>query len=130
MEGIYDVWMPDKIAGQVMVSREGLYYRFLCTVKIPKESHYHVMAQADSGIIDLGLCVPQGDLFVLSTKMPVKRFDKREYRYVLSEKTVKQVIPVFVDKPFVCLNKLTEGYFAKENHIPVIVIRQKESNRA
>lgn len=130
MEGVYEVWLTDKIAGEVLISREGLYYRFLCSVRIPKGSHYHLVANSGGGNIDLGLCIPQGDSFVRSTKIPVKRFGSSNYRYILSEKGEKQVIPISGSKPFAHLNKLTAGYFSIENNVPVIIIPKKGSNGA
>lgn len=130
MEGIYDVWLKDKIAGEVLISREGLYYRFLSTVWLPKSSRYHLLAYWEGGNIDLGLCVPQGESFVLNKKIPIKRFDNRRYRYILAAKTVKQVTPIFENQPFTHLNRLPDSYFSVENNIPVIIIGQKGLNGA
>lgn len=130
MEGVYEVWLKDMIAGEVLITREGLYYRFLCTVRLPKESRYHLVAYSEVKNVDLGLCIPQGEIFVLSTKIPIKRFDNCRYRYILTAKAEKQVIPIFENQPFTHLNRLPDSYFSVENNVPVIIMGQKESNGA
>ena len=129
MEGDYQVILQDKPVGEVSVRKEGLYYHFLCTVRLRKNSRYRLLAISDEKEVDLGLCIPQGDTFGLSTKIPIKRFGDGPYHFVLWNKSEKTTIPLDEKCPFPDLRILPDCRFIRENG-KASLISQKGSDRA
>lgn len=125
MEGYYDVTLNDQKVGQVTVSKEGLYYKFSCSVKLPENSRYRLAACCERGAIDLGVCIP-----TLCTKIPIKRFKKEKYRFILSEKKQNQGTPVDKHQPFPCLNMLPYARFYMVNGKGFIIFNPKSPSMA
>ena len=122
MEGYYDVTLNDKTVGQVTVTKEGLYYQFSCSVMLPENSRYRLLACCEQGIVDLGLCIP-----TLLMKIPIKRFKKGKYDFILSEKKQNGGVPVDKNQPFPHLNMLPKARFYTDNGKAFIVFNPKSS---
>ena len=125
MEGIYDVTLNGKAVGQVTVTKEGLYYQFSCTVRLPEKGRYRLMACCEASNIDLGLCIPRW-----CTKIPIKRFKKGNYRFLLTEKKDISGIPVESHRPFSDLAMLPQARFYRENGQAFIMLNPKGSDTA
>ena len=129
MEGYYQVELQDMPVGEVSVRKEGLYYHFTCTVRLRKNSRYRLLAISNEKEVDLGLCIPQGDAFGLSTKIPVKRFENGRYQFVLWNRSEKTAISLDEKSPFPDLRILPDCRFVRENG-KAVLINQKGSVRA
>ena len=89
--------------------REGLYYRFFCTCKLPDKSICRIIVSDGENRKDLGICVPSGDRFTLTARVPVKYLPGESLRFTL--KPQERVIPVAADKPFSHLEELDRARF-------------------
>ena len=124
MEGEYEIKLGNRPMGKVRVTREGLYYRFRCRCQLTGDSVCKVMAED----ISLGILVPQGDGFVLDTKLPVKRFGEgctdfqiQPNRPVLDGR----FIPIKPEEPFAYIERLKNAYLTRQNGQLGVVIREK-----
>ncbi len=120
MEGTHKVYLERSEAGNVQVSRKGLYFHFLCSVHIPKGSYYHLYAVSENDNIDLGLCVPIYNDFGLSTKQPMKLFPSDKYSFRLAKKMNDDLIRIDADKPFKHLHRLKNGQLIVRDGIAAV----------
>lgn len=125
MEGIYQLKRMNRAVGQVTVSKEGLYYKIEASLRLPKGSRYRLTVCFEHNTMDLGLCIPQGDMFIMCTKIPIKRFCGDSFTFMLSEKNERKVIPIQDNKPFSHLDILPQCSFSRENGKAVVIIHQK-----
>ncbi len=121
MDHIYQVSLKDGNVGQVWVNREGLYYRFSCRIPFEIGMKYRLYAIQNGNRIDMGLFVPEGNEFILSAKVPIKRFSAGEVTFYLTDREDTECILVKSDEPFPYLNRLNEGFFASRDGIPVVM---------
>ena len=122
MVGVYDITLNDQALGQVTVTKEGLYYQFSCTVRLPEKGRYRLKACYETGNTDLGFCIPQ-----MCTKIPIKRFGKGDYSFILLEESTR--IAVDQNQPFPYLDRLPNARFYRENGNAYIVLNPKASNK-
>lgn len=121
MESCYPVYWKGEKAGQLTVEKAGLYYCFLCRVKLPAGSRCRLYAHTNGESRDLGLCVPDGGDFVLQRKLPIKQFSHGEYSFLLDQPAAEQFVPVWGDRPFPAMDNLEKGKFAVRRNQPGIL---------
>ena len=68
MEGIFDILRGGEKIGKAEVRREGLYYRFRCCCDLTGEVMYRLIVICGGKTENLGIPVPEGDSFRLSTR--------------------------------------------------------------
>lgn len=125
MNDKYEVKLVDDSVGEVMISRQGLYYSVECTVKLSKPMKCRLIAQGDSQSLDLGLCVPKGECMVITTKIPVKRFPRAPVSFVLLEPSTQSqhFIPICAEKPFPELYRLSKARLEIRNEVIGAIIQ-------
>ncbi len=69
MEQILDIKFGHKTVGTANVCTEGLYYKISCRINLPGK---RICLQTGKKTVDLGLCVPAGNMYGFETKRPVK----------------------------------------------------------
>ena len=120
---MYQIFCEDMVVGTAEREREGLYYRFFCSCTPPDRNIYRIRINNGVKIYDLGICVPNGDTFSLTTRVPVKNFQGEEMHFTLvSAKQNSMRIPVKTNEPFEQLDKLEAARFLTDNGQPEIVI--------
>ena len=127
MADTYDVLLGGEAAGKAQVSREGLYYCFQCRLHLSGEVMYKLILQKEGQSLDLGVPVPQGNLFTLTTRIPIKRIGEGPFtiRAVPKHAPVgKRFVPLKEDEPFRYLSKLNEAVFAVQDGKSGILIDQ------
>ena len=112
MEGDYRVYYNKQDVGQVQVMRYGLYYRFLCRVKLQSESYLRLYAVCSQQAIDLGLCVPEQGYLTLSANRPTKYFIGSDYSFILEEKYCEQDLFLSDKRPFLRLKDLKYAHLS------------------
>ena len=115
MLGCFVVMLGEQPVGQVKVSKEGLYYKFTCTVQLDQGSWYHLIAHSEGECIDLGLCVPHNNLFTVCTRMPAKRFQYAKYDFILSDESEKVLVKIHNRQPFSYIQNLSASRFLKKD---------------
>ena len=73
MEGSYPILQGSESIGTAQIIRQGLYYRFDCHCALTGEVVHRLTVACGGGIHNLGIPVPEGEMFTLRTKLPVKQ---------------------------------------------------------
>jgi len=109
----YNVSYMEKIVGKVILSREGLYYKFQCQTQIPG---LRLFIKTNLGDFDLGICVPTEGGFGVCTKKPLKSISGEvQSFYFRSQKEKNHGHLIKPNEPFALLHKLSEGHLFIEN---------------
>ena len=129
---LFDIFDKESCVGKAQIQKEGMYYRICCTCNIAKPGIHRIVITDGETDVDLGICVPQGEKFTLTSRIPIKfiKGDNKtfhlvrqgEHRVIPDEPEKKREVPVASDKPFSCLDELEKAYFKNEDGNPVVVI--------
>ena len=101
--------MNDEIVGKADVKREGLYYRFVCTCMPPDNRVHRIFVSDGTNTRDLGICIPMGERFFLSCRVPIKYLPGESLAFSLVPKQAP--IPVYDAQPFPQIDKLDSARF-------------------
>lgn len=118
MEGIYDIFRGGEKIGKAEVRREGLYYRFLCCCDLTGEVMYRLTVKCGNKPENLGIPVPDGDSFRLSTRLPISRFssDVPEFRAVPKHAPLGETwVPLNPEVPFDYIHRLENAVLERRN---------------
>ena len=129
MDNRYSIYLGKDKVGEVVVMREGLYYMFQCHCHLPSMPIYCAVLQNNNAQFNLGVCVPDGNIFRVNKRIPAKLFDKPEFSFFLIEKQRNSTKVVSVDpqKPFRYLEELENAYFGQSNGVAQIYITDGKS---
>lgn len=106
---LYDVLLNDRPVGSVSVKEEGLYICFDCVCSLPDAQIYKLVAQCANGTVEIGVCVPLGESFGISRKIPHKHLGDGAMRFfVIPNRKDSGESAVYIDpqKPCSCLHML------------------------
>ena len=104
---MYDIIMGTQVVGKAQVSKEGLYYRFSCQCTPPDGSIHRISVSDGNNTKDLGICVPEGEMFCLVSRVPVKYLPGDKLTFTLAPKEKQETaVPVVTDEPFAHLDML------------------------
>ncbi len=109
MEGTYQILMGETSVGDVQVSRKGLYYCFLCHCSLTGEVMCRLTVTCGGETHSLGVPVPEGDVFVLRARLPVKRLGEGQpvFRVVPKHQQLRGTfVPLSPEEPFRYLSRL------------------------
>lgn len=123
-EGVYilnEIILNGEQIGYAKVEIEGLYYKILCICTFPDQNVYRVVVGDGESVLKLGICVPDDDKFILSTKVPVKYLKGKKMRFWVESNT-SSCIPVSANKPFAQLDKLETARLQISNGQASIII--------
>jgi hypothetical protein len=109
MIGVHPIYLGDDIIGEARIDRQGLYYLFSCRCDLTGEVMCRVVVQTDGGQVNLGIPVPDGWVFTLKTRVPVKHFEgvfKRIFIIPRHPRVKEVFIPLSPEEPFRYLQRL------------------------
>lgn len=118
LEGNYGVYFADNLCGKVQVRKQGLYYLFVCRCQLSGDVICCLKAVFPGEERKLGILVPMDGGFGLQRKVPVKHFDGKPLRFIVSvkgEESAGLFAPIYPDEPFMYIEKLKDGYLARKN---------------
>lgn len=118
---MFEIRMGDAVVGSADVKRNGLYYHINCTCKPPSEEIHRVTMHDGSVQKDLGICVPTGNAFTLSARIPVKCFQWNEFTFELVRGTKGEYV-ISNNTPFTHLDKLESARLQHTNGQTIILI--------
>ena len=124
MEGIYDIHCGGQAVGTAKVSRGGLYYHFDCECRPDKRELFKICIFCGDDQIMLGTPIPDGKIFKLHTKLPIKRFAGKTLSFCLTGNGDEMFIPVQPQAPFLYFRDLKNAVFRVQNGVSGIVIRK------
>ena len=107
----YEVLFGADVVGTVCVHQIGLYTQFECQCTFSKDDLYRIVAKHKAGQINLGICIQEGDFYVINTKIPTKYIGYNDLKFcalVESEVDDATFVPVTTDARF--------GYIADIMH--------------
>lgn len=108
---MYDILFSGKSVGNAQLEKEGLYYRIRCGCKPPDDGVYRVIVSDGSNRQDLGICVPEGKIFVVNKRVPCKSLTGEQLTFYLVEKSYGEVVvPVADGEPFEYLDQLEDAH--------------------
>ena len=117
MTGDYEVFFGNQPAGRVQVTRQGLYYRFVCLCKLTGDVVCRLYVSCGGQREILGVVVPTGEGFGLDTRQSVKRFRAGEPSLSLvpkNEMASGQFAPIVPEEPFAYIERLKTSFLVKK----------------
>ena len=117
MVGNYEVFFGNQQAGKVQVTRQGLYYRFVCRWKLTGDVVCRLYVSCGGQQENLGVVVPEGEGFGLDTRQSVKRFRAGEPSFSLvpkNEMASGQFVPIIPEEPFAYIERLKTSFLVKK----------------
>lgn len=117
---MYEVRLNGTSVGSAQIVKEGLYYKIHCCCSFHDKKIYRISILDGKSDVYLGICVPEGNHFVLTTRVPVKYLSGENWNFVVNSEGPCGV-PVVSGKPFEYLEKLETARF-NTNGQPKIVI--------
>ena len=69
----FAVLYEQRPVGKAEVVKDGLYYRVTCRYRLPSAEVCRVIIKWTAGWENIGIPVPEGDGFILSKKIPIKK---------------------------------------------------------
>ena len=121
MVKLFSIHYEKNQVGYAKCTRQGLYYHISCDVKRIDNNLYRVYVIDSSKIMDLGICVPEGNRFVINKRIPIKSFDGEPERFILiADADVKHFVPVLENVPFDYIQKLDKSkyyYYESRSYI-------------
>ena len=113
---MYLILEDGKIIGSAYVEHRGLYWHIACVCKPQIPGRYHIYIDTKDQSLDLGLCVPKDENFVLRTSIPAKSIPHGELCFLLKKKNnASNLIPLREHNPFTSLSKLKTARLLRQN---------------
>ena len=128
MEGNFDIFRGGEKIGKAQVKQEGLYYRFRCVCALTGEVIYRLTVTCGDQTENLGILIPDGDVFRLEKKLPVSRFAGGEavIRAVPGNPNKLGLFaPVRPDEPFAYLSRLKNARMERRGETVGVVFEDQ-----
>ena len=127
MVGTYEICLGAEPVGEAVVERVGLYYRFSCRCRLRGATMQRIMVVCGDKKVDLGICVPIGDLFGVDRKVPCKQLGEGMPAFFLTPRPRHRggkFVPVYPEEPFAYMSKLKGAFLEIRNGQMGIVITE------
>ena len=127
MEGTYNIEQAGQCIGQAQVTRQGLYYHFVCRCRLSGEVICRLAAVCGDKTENLGIPVPENGGFVLRKKIPVSHLGEGDLRIRVLPKHTEltgNFIPICPEEPFQYLSRLKNAYLQRRGTQLGVVIKE------
>ena len=121
---MYSILCKDHPIGTAEIIEEGLYYRFCCKCTTKLVGINRIMVINRSNRVDLGICVPEKNYFVLNTRIPRKHFKDKSFSFELISDDDYIFNNVYTGMMFDKLDKLEAAHLEIVSGQPQIIINQ------
>ena len=128
MRQTHHIYSGNEPIGVASIQRQGLYWHIRCSCKLTGTVIYKILAGNGIREESLGVLVPEGEEFMLETKIPVKRLGEEDlhFRAVPRHTTHRgRFIAVYPDEPFSYIDKLKSAYLERRSGLLGIVLRDE-----
>ena len=119
---MFEIFYHDMAVGTADVKTIGLYYHIVCHCIPPDDSIYRICVHDGLHTRSLGICVPEGKIFSLTARIPVKYLKEEMSFRLIPNKPEYEKLSVATDEPFEALHQLETARFQTENGQPQILI--------
>ncbi len=124
---MYKILLDKEQVGTAEVKEEGLYYLFVCICNIKQKGIHRICVEDGINKVDLGICVPYGNEFILQTRIPKKRFLRNTFSFsLISKQKNKMEVPVQSGMTFEKLEKLNTARLETTNGQQKLVIDESQ----
>ncbi len=91
MENNYEIYMGNDPVGKACLAKEGLYWKISCRCQLPQEGMHRVIIKTGKENVNLGILVPEGDSFCLTTRVAMKRLEEGNPMFLIKPKQQPQM---------------------------------------
>ena len=123
MKTFYTVTQKGKSCGKVSVTRQGLYFLFHCRCKPEGREICRLLLICGDQQHSLGIPVPTGDCFEITTRLPVRQFGTGEWCFSLVSRQnefASVFVPISPEEPFAYIARLKDSFLVHQNGQPGI----------
>lgn len=120
---MFDIMLDNQPVGFAQVEIEGCIYKISCFCnQLPKRSGRIIVTDGKK-TINLGICVPERDRFVLTKRIPVRCLTQKDMQFSIASDNDNTVgIPVESGKAFPELDKLSNGkFYIKDGQVQILI---------
>ena len=96
-----DVRLGERTVGRVQVQTQGLYYVVTCRCGLSGDTVWRLQVSCGDRQSDLGVLVPEGDSFCLTTRRPVK--------------SIGEFAPIYPEEPFSYIQRIKDAFLEERN---------------
>lgn len=124
-----DIQLAGERIGTGQVWREGLYTCFDCRCRLSGEMVYRITARCGEKTVHLGIPVPEGDRFVLRTRIPTKRLGEGPLTLRVEPKRDSlegKFVPLSPEEPFRYLRRLEDAFLQRRDGQPGLVLKERQ----
>ena len=120
----YPIYFAQERIGTAEVTKEGLYYRICCRCAVCGDVPLRVRAAATAEV-DLGLCIPMGDVCGMVVRIPVKYVGQGSLRFRASatHTATEEMTVISPNEPFGYIARLKDAYLMKRGQVIGICYR-------
>lgn len=126
----YTIFFNGFPVGTAALRENGLYYRIEAACRPDNNRMLRLKAYCADNVIDLGLLVPEDDLFVLCKDIPIKLIKDKNIRFYLQEKGAQR-IQIRCNVPFSylhCLEYLKITILSQKKYIDCDTLNHSSNN--
>ena len=125
MESVSSIYLNGDTVGTARMENKGLYCHLSCDCRLPGDRIYRIYARTEETDINLGVCVPQGDRFILKTKLPIQRFAGATPQFYAAEKNEnsRSFYKICAGEPFDHIESLRECCFVITENQPFLLTK-------
>lgn len=127
MEGNYPIYHGPQQVGQAQITRRGLYYYFNCRLQLSGAVVFRLQIRCGDITENLGIPVPEGDIFILQKTLPASRFPREKPEFCVFPKHEPMnefFVPLHPDEPFAYLSRLQDARLQRQGDRLGIVIKK------
>lgn len=125
MEIFCDVMLGNDPVGTGRITKEGLYYHFFCSCRFTGQVVFSIFAACGDNHIDLGICVPKDNRFILDKRIPAKRLGEGEITLFAQPRHPEltgKFVPILAEEPFAYLERLQKCCLKKRGKTLGVVL--------
>lgn len=124
---MYEVLWKGSPVGKATIAKEGLFYRVVCNCYLPREGTYRVKITDGNNECNLGICVPDGNMYSCTARVSCKRFNGNSFSFVLTAPEDNLSVPIGSGTPFMYLDRLSTARLQFTNGQPNIIIAPSQA---
>lgn len=124
----YNVMLNGCVVGTAATETEGLYQRFRIRCKPPDMQMYRLIVLCGSQRMDLGVCVPEDNLFVMNKRVQSKLLGEGDLQFHLEiwrNDQYTTFVPIDPQKSFDYLDRLPDARFEKKDGVWGLILLQQ-----
>ena len=118
----------EQLVGSVEITKEGLYYIFVCRCKNILPAVYRLQATCGDGCIDMGVCLFDSDGLYLRKRLPISRFSSEISHFELIEDSciATEEVALCENVPFLHFDRIRNSSFKHCNGQAFLILHRRQ----